>query len=83
MNEIVELHNKMFYYLDTFMNNSGREVAKNIILDSLRIDAVEQKMKNLRLKNKARIYREQMGDIDPYESGARAFYRRYGTQGEF
>jgi hypothetical protein len=35
MNEIIELHKKMFYYLDTFTNNSGREVAKNIILDTV------------------------------------------------
>ena len=83
MNEIVELHKKMFYYLDTFTNNSGRELAKNIILDSLKTDSVEQKMKQLRLKNKARIYREQLGDVDPYETGAQAFYRKYGTQGEF
>ena len=83
MNEIIELQQKMFYYLDTFTNNSGREVAKNLILDSLKTDVVEQKMKELRLRNKARIYREQLGDVDPYETAAKAFYRKYGTQGEF
>ena len=83
MNEIIELQQKMFYYLDTFTNNSGRKVAKNIILDSLRTDAVEQKMKELRLRNKARIYKEHLGDVDPYETAAQAFYRKYGTQGEF
>jgi hypothetical protein len=70
MNEIVELHKKMFYYLDTFINNSGREVAKNIILDSLKKDAVESKMRSVR-------------STYLYEKGAREYYNKYGTVGEF
>ena len=70
MNEIVELHKKMFYYLDTFTNNSGREVAKNIILDTLKKDAVESKMRSVR-------------STYLYEKGAREYYAKYGTVGEF
>ena len=85
--EMVVLTAKLFYYLDTFEINGGRETARQILLDELRKDAVEEKMLELRRKNKSRIYREELdnivGNIDPYESGARAFYRRYGTSGEF
>jgi len=70
MNEIVELHKKMFYYLDTFTNNSGREVAKNIILDTLKKDVVESKMRGVR-------------STYLYEKGAREYYNKYGTVGEF
>ena len=70
MNEIVELHKNMFYYLDTFTNNSGREVAKNIILDTLKKDAVESKMRDVRSDY---LYRK----------GALEYYNKYGTIGEF
>lgn len=83
LDEIIEIHEKMFYYLDTFKINSGRDTARQIILDELRKDAVEEKMLELRRKNNARIYREQLGNVDPYESAARAFYNKYGTSGEF
>jgi hypothetical protein len=81
--QMVGLTAKLFYYLDTFEINSGRETARQILLDELRKDAVEQKMLELRRKNNARIYREQLGDADPYETAAAAFYRKYGTRGEF
>lgn len=83
MREIIEVEQKCLYYLDTFFVNSARPKAQQIILDCLKQDAVEQKMETLRSKNRARIYRENMGEVDPYETGAQAFYRRYGTVGEF
>ena len=83
MDEIIDLHSKVFYYLDTFSTNRGRSLAKDIIFDCLKKDAVEEKMKAMRMKNKARIYRENAKEVDPYETAAQAFYRRYGTSGEF
>lgn len=70
MNEIIEVHKKMFYYLDTFMTNSGRDKAKGIILDALKKDAVEAKMRSVR-------------STYLYEKGAREYYEKYGTHGEF
>ena len=81
--EMVELTQKLFYYLDTFEINSGRAVAREILLDELRKDAIEEKMQLMRMKNRARIYRENAPEVDPYETGAQAFYRKYGTAGEF
>ena len=76
MNEIVEIHKKMFYYLDTFMSNSGRDKAKNIILDALKKDAVESKMQNMRFNNTRK-------PVKSYEEQAREYYNRWGTSGEF
>ena len=69
-NQMVDVTNKLFYYLDTFEINSGRETARQIILDTLRKDAVENKMRQLRAQNL-------------YEQGAREYYAKYGTSGEF
>ena len=76
MNEVIELHKKMFYYLDTFMSNSGRDKAKNIILDALKKDAVEAKMQNMRYDNIRKTAKS-------YEEQAREYYEKYGTHGEF
>jgi len=70
MNEIIELHNKMFYYLDTFTINNGRKVANQIILDCLKKDMVESKMRRVR-------------SAYLYEKGAREYYAKHGTVGEF
>lgn len=83
MNEMIALEQKVLSYMDTFTANSGREVAKQLITDALKKDAVEQKMLELRRNNKSRIYREELSDADPYETAAAAFYRKYGTRGEF
>ena len=80
---MVEVTEKLFEYLDTFTVNSGRETARQILLDELRKDAIEEKMQLMRMKNRARIYRENAPEVDPYETGAQAFYRKYGTRGEF
>lgn len=69
-NQMVDVTNKLFYYLDTFEINSGRETARQIILDTLRKDAIENKMRQLRAQNL-------------YEKGAREYYAKYGTSGEF
>jgi hypothetical protein len=69
-NQMVDVTNKLFYYLDTFEINSGRETARQIILDTLRKDAIENKMRQLRAQNL-------------YEKGAREYYAKYGTQNEF
>lgn len=76
MNELIELHKKMFYYLDTFMTNSGRDKAKDIILDALKKDAVEAKMQNMRFNNTRTPPKS-------YEEQAREYYNKYGTHGEF
>jgi len=70
MNEIIELHNKMFYYLDTFAINNGRKVANQIILDCLKKDMVESKMRKVR-------------SAYLYEKGAAEYYAKHGTVGEF
>ena len=70
MNDIIELHNKLLYYLDTFSVNEGRKVAHDIIFDCLKKDAVEKKMRGVR----SSYY---------YEKGARDYYNKYGTVGEF
>ena len=69
-NEMVDLTNKLFYYLDTFEINGGRETARKILLDELRKDAVEQKMRSVR-------------GTYLYEKGAREYYAKHGTVGEF
>jgi len=76
MNEIIEIHKKMFYYLDTFMTNSGRDKAKGIILDALKKDVVESKMQNLRYDNIRKTAKS-------YEEEAREYYEKYGTHNEF
>ena len=68
--QIVELTEKLFYYLDTFEINSGREIAREILLDELRKDAVEKKMRSVR-------------SASLYEKGAREYYAKHGTVGEF
>ena len=69
-NEMVDLTNKLFYYLDTFEINGGRETARKILLDELRKDVVEKKMRSLRSSSL-------------YEKGAREYYAKHGTVGEF
>lgn len=67
---MVEVTEKLFYYLDTFDINSGRETARHIILDELRKDMVEKKMRQVRATS-------------AYDRGAIAYYRKNGTIGEF
>ena len=43
--QMVELTEKLFYYLDTFDINSGRETAREILLNELKKDVVEKKMR--------------------------------------
>ena len=69
-NQMVEMTQKMFYYLDTFMINNGRKVAGEIIMDELKRDMVEKKMRQLRASS-------------AYERSAIAYYRKHGTVGEF
>jgi hypothetical protein len=69
-NEMVELTQKMFYYLDTFMINNGRKLAADIIMDELKKDVSEKKMRLLRA-----------GSL--YEKNAREYYAKHGTVGEF
>jgi len=69
-NEMVDLTNKLFYYLDTFEINGGRETAREILLNELKKNAVEEKIRLLRAKS-------------AYEKGAREYYAKNGTQGEF
>ena len=80
-NQMVDVTEKLFQYLDTFEINSGRETARKILLDEIRRDVVEQKMLKLRAKNRQRICNEQAQER--YEAGARAYYDKYGTRGEF
>lgn len=68
--QMVELTEKLFYYLDTFEINSGREKAREILLDVLRKDAVEQKMRSVRSSYL-------------YKKGEAEYYAKYGTVGEF
>lgn len=68
--QMVELTEKLFYYLDTFEINSGRETARQIILDELKRDIVEKKLRQIRATS-------------AYENGAIAYYNKYGTVGEF
>lgn len=69
-NQMVELTQKLFYYLDTFEINSGRAVAREIIINELKRDMVEKKMRSLRASA-------------AYEQGAKAYYAKHGTIGEF
>lgn len=68
--QMVELTEKLFYYLDTFEVNSGRETAREILLDVLRKDAVEKKMCSVR-------------NAYLYKKGEAEYYAKYGTVGEF
>jgi hypothetical protein len=68
--QMVGITAKLFYYLDTFEINSGRETARQILLDELRKDAVEKKMRSVR-------------STYLYEKGAREYYAKHGTVGEF
>ena len=68
--EIVELTEKLFYYLDTFEINSGRETAREILIKELKKDFVERKMRSVR-------------DAYLYKKGAEEYYAKYGTVGEF
>ena len=70
MREIVEIEQKCLHYLDTFSVNSARIKAKQIILDCLKKDAVEKKMRSVR-------------STYLYEKSAREYYSKYGTVGEF
>lgn len=67
---MVEVTEKLFEYLDTFTINSGRETARQILLDELRKESVEKKMRSLR-------------SASLYEKGAREYYAKHGTVGEF
>jgi len=67
---MVEVTEKLFYYLDTFDINSGRETAREILLNELRKDVVEKKMRSVR-------------STYLYEKGAREYYAKYGTKNEF
>ena len=69
-NEMVELTQKLFYYLDTFEVNSGRAVAREILLNELKKDAVEEKMRSVRSSYL-------------YEKSAAEYYAKHGTVGEF
>lgn len=67
---MVEVTEKLFEYLDTFTINSGRETARQIIWDTLRKDAVEEKMRQLRASS-------------IYEESAKKYYAKNSTVGEF
>lgn len=67
---MVEVTEKLFEYLDTFTINSGRETARQIIFDTLRKDAVENKMRGLRAST-------------AYDRSAKEYYAKHGTAGEF
>ena len=69
-NQMVELTQKLFYYLDTFEINNGRKTAREILLNELKKDAVEKKMRTLR-------------NASLYEKGAAEYYAKHGTVGEF
>ena len=69
-NQMVELTQKMFYYLDTFEVNNGRKLAQEIIWDQLRKDAVEEKMRQLRAST-------------TYDRSAKEYYAKHSTVGEF
>jgi len=55
-------------YLETFV--FGKDVARTILLNEMKIDVVEGKMRSLRSQS-------------VYEKGAREYYNQYGTSGEF
>ena len=80
-----EIFAKQDELLVTFWMNKGWVKAINILHDEIKKDFIEEKMKKMRAENKARIAREYYKEkgVDPYETAAAAFYKRYGTQGEF
>jgi len=78
-----EIFAKSDELLATFVQNRGYVKALVAITEAVRDDYFFEKMKEMRAKNNARIMRENNKDVDPYESAARAFYKKYGTSGEF
>ena len=67
-NQMVADEQRILKLLDTFV--SGHDLAKQIITDEVKKETVEKKMIAL----SAGI---------AYERGARAYYNKYGTVGEF
>ena len=67
---IVSLEQKRLELESTVMQNRASYLFKKIIADTLKKDAVEEKMKMLRASSL-------------YEKSAVAYYNKYGTQGEF
>lgn len=70
LNDMVEMEKAILSYTDTFMVNSGRNLAKEIITHCLKKDLVENKMRKLRASN-------------AYDRSALEYYNKYGTVGEF
>jgi hypothetical protein len=56
--------------MDTFVPNNGFDKAFEIINNELKKDVVNEKMRSVR-------------STYLYEKGAREYYNRYGTSGEF
>lgn len=71
--------------LATFTQNKAYMKAVMILHEEIKRDFIEDKMKKMRTDNKARIAREYYKEkgVDPYETAAAAFYKRFGTRGEF
>ena len=67
MNEIMERYQEL---TSTFVPNSAKERLSGQILDLLKKDAVEKRMRLLRASS-------------AYERGALKYYSKYGTAGEF
>lgn len=78
-----EIFAKQDELMVTFWMNKGFTKALTAIHEAVRDDYVFNKMQNMRMKNNARIMREKFKDVDPYETAAAAFYKQYGTSGEF
>lgn len=70
MSEVVTVEQKILSYMDTFVCNSGRNLAKKVITDMVKKDFVEEKMRKLRASSS-------------YERSAAAYYKKHGTVGEF
>ena len=68
--KMVMIEQKAIELLDTFVVNKGRVKAKSIILDCLKKDAVDKRMRLIR-------------GASLYEKRAREYYNKYGTSGEF
>lgn len=56
--------------MDTFIPNKGFDRAFEIVTDELKREAVEEKMKSVRASSS-------------YERGAKAYYDKHGTSGEY
>ena len=78
-----EIFEKSDELLATFTQNRGYVKAIVAITEAVRDDYFFERMDKMRLNNNARIMREKYKDVDPYETAARAFYKKYGTKGEF